>query len=196
VTAPGLRPGAPCRAAPGPDRVPRVMKRGIKLTAVATLVVVALTGFTTGRSHGHSKSRSSSSGGGCSSSSQSHDSTSSRVSKGGSGSSYTRHTRHRSTTPSSSASSSLRDATVKRLKCADAHRAYALVSVTNPNSRQARFDVRIGFLGTDGRKVADGRKEVEVPARSTLSARVPVGSRALAADVDYCAVSPYAVPLR
>ncbi|WP_327740934.1 hypothetical protein OHA87_26025 [Streptomyces sp. NBC_00493] len=167
------------------------MKRGLKLTAVATMVVVALTGFTTGRSHGHSKSRSSSSGGGCSSSSQSHDSTSSHVSKGG-GSSYTRHTRHRSTTPSSSSTRNLQDATVKLLKCADAQQAYALVTVTNPNSARVRFDVHGAFLGTGGNTVADRHHEVEVASRGKATVQVPVGSKTLAADVDRCRIDPYA----
>ncbi|MET8470177.1 hypothetical protein ABZY90_06025 [Streptomyces sp. NPDC006422] len=167
---------------------------------MATLIVLALTGFTTGRG-GHSKSRSSSGGGGgCSSSSQSHDSTTSHVSKGSSGSGsrsgtgYTR-TRHRSTT-SASPTSSARDATVKLLRCADAHQTYALVSVTNPNSRQVRFDVHGTFAGADGGTVADRHKIVEVPARGKATAQLPVGGKSLAADVDHCVVDPYAVALR
>ncbi|MER5441606.1 hypothetical protein [Streptomyces sp. NPDC002790] len=170
------------------------MKRGLKLTAVATLVVVALTGFTTGRSHGHSKSRSSSSGGGCSSSSQSHDSTSSTVSKGG-GSSYTRHTTHRSTT-SSSTTRNLRDGTVKLLECASADQEYALVTVTNPNNRKLRFDAHGTFLAADGRTVADRHKEVEVAADGKVTVGVQVGSRTLAADVAHCDIDPKAVLLR
>ncbi|MFF2505089.1 hypothetical protein ACFVTY_17155 [Streptomyces sp. NPDC058067] len=62
-----------------------MLRRGLKLTALATVVVLALTGFSTGRGHGGSgKSRggsgsswsggshSSSGGGGCSSSKQNH----------------------------------------------------------------------------------------------------------------------------
>ncbi|MFE5024513.1 hypothetical protein ACFRAO_14550 [Streptomyces sp. NPDC056656] len=54
-----------------------MLRRGLKLTALAAVVVLALTGFSTGRGHGgsgKSKSRgsSSSSGGGCSSSKQNH----------------------------------------------------------------------------------------------------------------------------
>ncbi|WP_406105874.1 hypothetical protein OG698_26515 [Streptomyces sp. NBC_01003] len=53
-----------------------MLRRGLKLTAVAAVVVLALTGFSTGRGHGSGKSRghssSSSSGGGCSSSKQNH----------------------------------------------------------------------------------------------------------------------------
>ncbi|MFJ8821462.1 hypothetical protein ACIREE_06725 [Streptomyces sp. NPDC102467] len=64
------------------------MKRGLKLTAVAAMVVLALTGFSTGRGHGHSRGHSSGSGGGgCSSSSQSHDSSSNSSTSGGSSSS-------------------------------------------------------------------------------------------------------------
>ncbi|WP_405480410.1 hypothetical protein [Streptomyces sp. NBC_00009] len=55
-----------------------MLRRGLKLTALAAVVVLALTGFSTGRGHGgsgKSKSRGSSSssgGGGCSSSKQNH----------------------------------------------------------------------------------------------------------------------------
>ena len=49
----------------------------LKLTAVSTLVVLALTGFSTGRGHGGgSGSHDGGGGGGCSSSSQNHDSSS------------------------------------------------------------------------------------------------------------------------
>ncbi|MGX1671454.1 hypothetical protein [Streptomyces sp. NPDC055400] len=53
-----------------------MLRRGLKLTALAAVVVLALTGFSTGRGHGSGKSRGSgshsSSGGGCSSSKQNH----------------------------------------------------------------------------------------------------------------------------
>lgn len=164
------------------------MKRGIKLTAVATLVVVALTGFTTGRG-GHSKSRSSgSSGGGCSSSSQKHDSSSSGLSKGGSG--YSRQTRHRTPTATSSSSSSgLRDGTVRLIKCADARQAYATVEVTNPNNRRARFDVHASFLDARGANVSSLFHKVQVPPNGRVTAKVPVGSKDLAAKVDHCDIN-------
>jgi hypothetical protein len=111
-----------------------MQKRGrrLKFTAVLAMVVLALTGFSTGR-HGSSKSRHSSGGGGggCSSSSQNHDSsstssggsyssgsttsgssddyddsygdsTSTSSSGSSSGSSYNRRPNHRSTPSSSS----------------------------------------------------------------------------------------------
>ncbi|MFI5663434.1 hypothetical protein [Streptomyces sp. NPDC051684] len=154
---------------------------------MATLVVVALTGFTTGRSHGHSKSRGGS-GGGCSSSSQKHDSSSSGYS--GSGSGYTRHTRHGSTSNSTSSASTLRDGRVKLLTCADARRAYATVEVTNPNSERARFDVRATFLDASGATVTSVGHEVTVPAKGRATAKVPVGSADLAAEVDRCDIAP------
>ncbi|MFI7383346.1 hypothetical protein [Streptomyces sp. NPDC049813] len=57
------------------------MKRGLKLTAVAAMVVLALTGFSTGR--GHSRGHSGSGGGGCSSSSQNHGGSSNSSTSGG-----------------------------------------------------------------------------------------------------------------
>ncbi|MGY0492531.1 hypothetical protein [Streptomyces sp. WG-D5] len=169
------------------------MKRGLKLTAVATLVVVALTGFTTGR-HGHSKSRSSGTGGGCSSSSQKHDSSSSGYS--GTRHRYNTGTRHGSTTSASSSPSDLRNGTVRLLKCADANRAYATVEVTNPNSRRARFDVHATFLDANGSTVTALFHKVEVTANGRATAKVPVGSKGLAADVDRCDIDPEALVQR
>ncbi|MFJ9962781.1 hypothetical protein [Streptomyces avermitilis] len=57
--------------------------RTLKFTAVLTMVVLALTGFSRGHGHGGSHGGHSS-GGGCSSSSQNHDSSSSSTSGGGS----------------------------------------------------------------------------------------------------------------
>ncbi|MFF1448538.1 hypothetical protein ACFVYF_10345 [Streptomyces sp. NPDC058274] len=61
-----------------------MQKRGrrLKFTAVLAMVVLALTGFSSGRGHG--SRHSSGGGGGCSSSSQNHDSSSSSTSSGGS----------------------------------------------------------------------------------------------------------------
>ncbi|MDH6628994.1 hypothetical protein M2271_006829 [Streptomyces sp. LBL] len=59
--------------------------RTLKFTAVLALVVLALTGFSTGR-HGHRSGSDSGGGGGCSSSSQDHDSSSSSSSSSGGGS--------------------------------------------------------------------------------------------------------------
>ncbi|MFD7292575.1 hypothetical protein ACFV9W_04735 [Streptomyces sp. NPDC059897] len=168
------------------------MKRGLKLTAVATMVVIALTGFTTGKG-GKSKSRSSGSGG-CSSSSQKHDS-SSGLSKGSSG--YSRQTKHRTPTTSSSASSpSLRNGTVRLIKCADARQAYATVEVTNPNSRSARFDVHASFLDASGASVNALFHKVTVPANGRVTARVPVGTKGLAAKVDHCDIDRAALVQR
>ncbi|MFI9247100.1 hypothetical protein ACIGXF_32015 [Streptomyces sp. NPDC053086] len=60
-------------------------KRSLKFTAVLTLVVLSLTGFSKGRHHGGGGSGG---GGGCSSSHQDHDSSSSSTSGGSSGGYY------------------------------------------------------------------------------------------------------------
>ena len=99
----------------------------LKLTAVSALVVLTLTGFSTGRSSGGSGDG----GGGCSSSSQNHDSSSSHrdddddydAGSGGTGGS------------GGNASTSLRDATVELVTCASQKTPYATVEVTNPNAR-------------------------------------------------------------
>ncbi|WP_428957639.1 hypothetical protein [Streptomyces sp. cg35] len=193
------------------------MKRGIKLTALAGIVVLALTGFSTGRGHGHSRGHSSG-GGGCSSSSQSHDSSSHSSTSGGTsgstydddddvygsgssgsssgGSSYTRRPHYRST-PTSSATGSgrtLQDGTARLITCADAKTPYATVEIRNPNSRSVRFDVHVSFLDASGGTVNALFHEVKVVAKGKVTTKVPVGGDALAARVDHCDVDPEALP--
>ncbi len=189
-----------------------VMKRGIKLAAVSGIVVLALTGFSTGRGHGHSRGHSSG-GGGCSSSSQDHDSSSNSSTSGGGssgstygadddvygtssgGSGYTRRPHHRST-PSPSATGNTKspqNGTVRLIKCADATRPYATVQVSNPNSKSMRFDVHVAFLDVNGGTVEALFHEVQVPAKGKVTAKVPVGGDDLAAEVDRCDVDPDAL---
>ncbi|MFF1263479.1 MULTISPECIES: hypothetical protein [unclassified Streptomyces] len=191
------------------------MQRGIKLTAVAGILVLALTGFSTGRGHGHSRGHSSG-GGGCSSSSQNHGSSSNSSTSGGgtSGSTYgddddvysgssgssggsgsTRRPRYRST-PSSSATGngkSLENGTVRLIKCADAKTPYATVQVSNPNNKSMRFDVHVAFLDMNDGTVEALFYEVKVPAKGKVTAKVPVGGDDLAAEVDHCEVNPEAL---
>ncbi|MEV3857488.1 hypothetical protein AB0J38_24550 [Streptomyces sp. NPDC050095] len=188
------------------------MKRGIRLTAVAVLLGLALTGFTTGR---HGRGHSSGGGGGCSSSSQNHDSSSgssnsstsggssgstyddddddSYTSSGGSG--YTRRPGYRST-PSSSATgsgSSTREGTARLITCADAKKRYATVEVSNPNGKSVRFDVHVSFVAADGSTVNALFHEVKVPAKGKVTTKVPVGGDDPDAVVDRCEVDPEAL---
>ncbi|WP_394433156.1 hypothetical protein [Streptomyces sp. SGAir0957] len=174
----------------------------MKLTAVATLVVLALTGFSTGRGHGGSHGHSGGGGGGCSSSSQNHDSSSSSSSSGGSsgssgstyddddysygddssgsssasgGSGYTRRPGYRST-PSSSASGgddSLEEGTTRLVRCATARQPYATVEVTNPNSRTHTFEVFVIFRDAQDTQVDAGRAKVKVRGDGKATVKVP-----------------------
>ncbi|MGY3202382.1 hypothetical protein [Streptomyces sp. TE5632] len=188
----------------------------LKLTAVAALVVLTLTGFSTGRGHGRGGGGGDG-GGGCSSSSQNHDS--SPKSGGGShrdddddddyydgyyDNNYDNNydsgtdTGGGSTGGSSgSSSSSLRDATVELLSCASKTVPYATVRVTNPNAVDGVFTVTVDFEDRAGRTVASPVQRVAVAADDTATARVKVGGdRKRAARVSACDPDPYAPATR
>jgi len=138
-------------------------------------VVLALTGFSSGhKSSGRHKSshRDSDSGGGCSSSSQKHDS-------------YT----PRST--STRSSSTLRDGTALVVSCATKATPYATVEVTNPNSRQATFEVEFAFADAAGKALSSQTKRITVPASGTSNVQVKAG-QSLLAELDHCQVEPEA----
>lgn len=154
--------------------------RVLKFTAVSVLVVLSLTGFSTGHSHssGRHKSKSShgdsDSGGGCSSSRQRHDS-------------YT----PRTTSNSTRSSSALRDGTAVLVSCATQAIPYATVEVSNPNSRQATFTVDFAFDDAAGTALRSTEQRVTVPASGTSNVRVQA-SRAVLAKLGHCRVAPEA----
>ncbi|MEU9324018.1 hypothetical protein AB0D91_09385 [Streptomyces canus] len=140
-------------------------------------VVLALTGFSSGhKSSGRHKSShsdsDSDSGGGCSSSRQKHDS-------------YT----PRST--STRSSSTLQDGTALVVSCATKATPYATVEVTNPNSRQATFEVEFAFVDAAGKSLSSQTKQISVPARGTSNVQVKAG-QSLLAELDHCQVEPEA----
>ncbi|MEV1062282.1 hypothetical protein [Streptomyces sp. NPDC050263] len=157
----------------------------LKFTAVAAFVVLALTGFSTGRGHG-SSSHSGGDGGGCSSSSQNHDSSSS--SSGGS--SYRDYDDDDDTYGgsggSSNASTTLQDATVKLVDCATPTTPYATVEVTNPNSSGGYFTVTVDFLDADAERVEQGTADEYIGANETETVQVDLSSPGVAAKVDHC----------
>jgi hypothetical protein len=140
------------------------------------MVVLALTGFSSGhKSSGRHKSShsDSDSGGGCSSSRQKHDS-------------YTPRT-----TSTHRSSSTLQDGTAVLVSCATKTTPYATVEVSNPNSRQATFEVAFSFTDAAGRTLSSGDKQISVSARGTSKIQVPAG-QAVLAKLDHCWVEPEA----
>lgn len=137
-------------------------------------VVLALTGFSSGhKSSGRHRSHSDGdSGGGCSSSSQNHDS-------------YTPRT------TSTRRASALQDGSAVLVSCATKATPYATVEVSNPNSRQATFEVEFSFTDASGGTLSSGDKQISVSARGTSRIQVPA-SRAVLAKLDHCLVEPEA----
>ncbi|MFI9822892.1 hypothetical protein ACIHFC_20800 [Streptomyces sp. NPDC052013] len=166
---------------------------------MSALVVLTLTGFSTGR-HGGS-SGDGGGGGGCSSSSQNHDSSTSgggshrddddydsdydydQNGSGGSGS-------------GSGSSSSLQDATVELVSCASKTVPHATVEVTNPNAVAGTFTVSVRFQDSKGSLISSRTEQVEVPGADTTTVQVDVGvaakSAALVARCDLTPVAPAA----
>jgi hypothetical protein len=196
----------------------RIRGRGLRFTAVSVLVVLALTGFSTGRGRGGgSHSGSHGGGGGCSSAGQDHDSSrSSSTSGGGSyssggsggsygsddddygtsgGGSYDRRPNHGSRPTSSSGSGSgkaLQDGTAKLVTCATPASPHATVEVSNPNSRKATFSVSVTFKDAQDITVVARYGDVRVPAKGTATVDVQVGS-GLVDSVDHCEVDRQAL---
>lgn len=192
--------------------------RSLRFTAVLALVVLALTGFSTGRHHSRG---SGGGGGGCSSSHQDHDGSSSTSggsssgsssgsygSSGGSsydsssgstygsdddgsgtgGGSYRRTHRPTATPSGSGDGGATRDGTAKLISCATAGRPYATVEVSNPNDRRATFTVDVMFLPETPPAIDSGRADVSVPARGTKTVRVPFTREAHIDLLDHCDV--------
>ncbi|MFB6785333.1 hypothetical protein ACFCWT_01440 [Streptomyces olivaceus] len=160
--------------------------RALRLTAISTLVVLGLTGFSTSR-HGHGHG--SDGGGGCSSSSQDHDSSSS---SSGGGDAYkddsdtytTGGTGHHdydddtydddTGSGSGGTTATPEPATAELLTCATESAPYATVEITNPNDRAYTFPVTVFFKDAAGTTTADSREEPTVPPRTTTKVRVPL----------------------
>ncbi|MFE6285777.1 hypothetical protein [Streptomyces sp. NPDC057877] len=154
----------------------------LRLTAVSALVVLTLTGFSTGRSSGGSGGGDG--GGGCSSSGQDHDSSSS----GG------KHDDDDDDFDVSGAdagsggdTATLKAATVELVTCATPEQPYATVEVTNPNATDGVFTVSVTFEDAANSGIISQHQAIDVPALDTVTVRVDLGSaEAEAADVDHC----------
>ncbi|MFG2513266.1 hypothetical protein [Streptomyces sp. NPDC048584] len=169
----------------------------LKLTAVSALVVLTLTGFSTGRGHGGGHGDGG--GGGCSSSSQNHDSSTS----GGSHRDYDDddygdddygddYGSGGGTDSGESASSSELDASVDLVDCASEATPYATVQVTNQNAVDGVFTVTVRFEDTAGAEVVTRSQDVAVPANETVPIRVNVGTDVDVTEVAECDPGMYA----
>ncbi|MEU6336285.1 hypothetical protein ABZ839_17855 [Streptomyces cellulosae] len=164
----------------------------LKLTAVSALVVLALTGFSTGRGHGGSSGHhdGDSSGGGCSSSSQNHDSSSGSHRDYDDDDDY--DDEYGSGSGGSEASPSPDAATVTLVDCASEQTPYATVEVTNDDTLDGTFSVTVVFKDAAGEELTRGTEEVLVPAGETTTAEVPVDDETSLPQIDECELDSYA----
>jgi hypothetical protein len=177
--------------------------RRLRFTAVSAMVVLALTGFSSGRDRGHG---SISDGSGCSSSSQDHDSS---TSGGGgshgnwpSGDSHDPGTNARNrggssqpastASPSSHAARPLKDGIALLVQCASMEDPYATVEIRNPNGRDGLFTVKVAFKDKHGYTVIDTSDQVSVPAKDKTTFRVAVASSGRVDMIDHCHIDPTA----
>lgn len=156
---------------------------------MTALVVLTLTGFSTGRGRGGGDSDGGG-GGGCSSSSQDHDSSSSSggSSSGGSssgkgrydddddyefgGSGGTSSGTGGSSGSSGSGSGRKDDVVVELVSCAGAKADYATVKLTNRENRTAKFPAGVAFEDRSGILLTSGSEVVELPAKGTRTVRI------------------------
>ncbi|MGW3566034.1 hypothetical protein ACWDSL_19530 [Streptomyces sp. NPDC000941] len=191
-----------------------MMRRGLRLTAVLAVVLVALTGF---KSRGHGR-HGSGGGGGCSSSNSSHSSSSSGSGSGGysdsgsssddydsdSGSSgsgsggYRYHDRYNDNDSSSSSGSSSGSSSkpgelapaVAVVKCAGKDKngePAATVKVTNQTDRSQTYIVTMDFRDKDS-KVTSGSAHARFAAKQTKTVKVPLDDPGVAGTVVTCEV--------
>ncbi|MFE9178569.1 LEA type 2 family protein [Streptomyces sp. NPDC007126] len=153
--------------------------RALRYTAISALVVLSLTGFSTGR-HGHGHGGDG--GGGCSSSSQDHDSSSSTSGGGDAykddddtyGSGY--HDYDDDTYGDGTGGGGDTDAmsaTLELISCATETEPYATVEVSNPNDSEYTFPVTVRFIDVYGTELTAGHEEATVPAGGVTEVRIP-----------------------
>lgn len=173
----------------------QIRGRGLKFASMAVAVVLALTGFSTGRGHGGTSSSSSGGGdgggggGGCSSSSQDHDTSSSYDNDDGSddiGSDddYV-----------DDDYGVLDPAGVRLVKCATVKEPYATVEVTNPNPRDAAFWVDVSFKDRNGATIKEETWKIDVPADDQVTVDIEMARKSMASSVDHCVAEPEAEPI-
>jgi hypothetical protein len=169
--------------------------RALRFTAVSALVVLSLTGFSTGR-HGHGGDGS---GGGCSSSGQDHDSSSSTSGGGdaykdddtygddtyGDGT-YGDDTYGDDSGSGGSGEAEAEPAVLNLITCVREDQPWSTVEVTNPNATEYTLAVTVLFKDADGTTIDEGTEEVTVPADGVSAVRVPFDGSGIP---DHCEVS-------
>ncbi|MCQ4201785.1 LEA type 2 family protein [Streptomyces coelicoflavus] len=155
--------------------------RALRYTAISALVVLSLTGFSTGR-HGHGHGGDG--GGGCSSSSQDHDSSSSTSgggdaykddddTYGSGGSGYHDYDDDTYGDGTGGGDTHAMSATLELIACATETEPYATVEVTNPNDSEYTFPVTVRFIDVYGTELSAGHEEATVPAGGVTEVRIP-----------------------
>ncbi|MGW7302541.1 MULTISPECIES: hypothetical protein [unclassified Streptomyces] len=145
---------------------------------MTALVVLSLTGFSSGRGHGGGDGDS---GGGCSSSSQNHDSSSSRhdddddndTSGSGPGA-------------DTGSAGTAQDVKIDLVSCASTEQPYAVVDLTNPNGNPVTVTVVVHFKDAQSSVVDMQTVEEIVPAGETAQVQVDLTDASNAAQVDLC----------
>ena len=168
--------------------------RRLRITAVSVMVVLALTGFSSGRDQGDGGDE-----GGCSSSGQDHDgsapargsaspSSSPTASPSGDGGG-SRPTP--TVSPSRSKAPPLKDGTAVLVRCASVEDPYATVEIRNPNGRDAVLNLKVSFADANGFVLIEAGGQVSVPAKDTLTYRVRAKSP-YTDKITRCDVAPVA----
>ncbi|MGW6567840.1 hypothetical protein [Streptomyces sp. NPDC054975] len=182
-------------------------RRGLKLAATLTVVVLALTGFQTGKGSsggsGSGKSKSSGSGGGCSSpkkKNNDYDYDNNDLGSGSGGSEYT--TAPASPSVTSSPSSTVEvvvtdcvDPAQKKRKGKPARKAdtTATLKITSRETVTRTFEVEVDFEGSGGVDVDEARKLVTVEPGETKTFDVSMESPKTVDRVKSCAIAGVSV---
>ncbi|MGW4026760.1 hypothetical protein [Streptomyces sp. NPDC005009] len=182
--------------------------RRLRLTVVSVMVVLALTGFSSGHGQGNS-GQDSRDEGGCSNSSQDHDGSApdgsdplgSSSTSSPSGGSYDSGTSNNTSggssqptptvSPSSSTAPPLKDGTAVLVRCASMEDPYATVEIRNPNGRDAVLNVKVSFADKHGYTLLDTGNQISVPAKDKTTYRVPAKMR-YTDKIAQCEVDPVA----
>ncbi|MEU1045933.1 hypothetical protein ABZ400_12345 [Streptomyces sp. NPDC005897] len=161
--------------------------RALRFTAISALVVLSLTGFSTGR-HGHGGDG----GGGCSSSGQDHDSSSSTS---GGGDAYKDDDTYGDDTygddtygddTGSGGGAEAEPAVLNLITCVREDQPWSTVEVSNPNATEYTLSVTVLFKDADGTTLTEGTEEVTVPADGVSAVRVPFDGPGIP---DHCEVT-------